>query len=123
MNIALWIVQALLAVAYLAAGGMKSTRPIESLSTSMSWVKVAPVGLVRFIGIAEVLGGLGVVLPLLTGVLPGLTVAAAVGLVVVQIFAAGFHASRGEASRLPMNVILLVLAAFVAYGRWAVLVG
>ena len=49
--------------------------------------------------------------------------AAAVGLVVVQIFAAGFHASRGEANRLPMNLILLLLAAFVAYGRWVLLVG
>lgn len=123
MNVALWIVQALLAAAYLAAGGMKSTRPIESLSKSMSWVKVAPVGLVRFIGIAELLGGIGIVLPMVTGILPGLTVAAAVGLVVVQIFAAGFHASRGEANRLPMNLILLLLAAFVAYGRWVLLVG
>jgi putative oxidoreductase len=120
MNVALWVVQGLLAVAYLAAGFMKATRPLDTLGTSMPWVKEVPSAFVRFIGIAEVLGAIGLILPLITGVLPWLTVAAAIGLVVVQVSAAIFHASRREMASLPMNLILLVLALAVAYGRLAV---
>jgi len=121
MNIALWVIQGLLAIAYLAAGGMKATRPIESLGKSLDWVLKVPSGLVRFIGIVEILGALGLVLPMLTGIAPGLTVAAAVGLVLVQICAAIFHLTRNEASRVPINVVFLVLALFVAYGRLVLL--
>ena len=120
MNTVLWVVQGLLAVAYLVAGFMKATQPIESLGKSMSWVNAVPSRFVRFIGIAEGLGAVGLILPLVTGVLPWLTVAAAVGLVVVQLSAAVFHASRREASNLPINLILLLLALLVAYGRLAV---
>ena len=119
MNVGLWIVQALLAAAYLFAGAMKSTQPIDNLGKSMPWVKSVPSGLVRFIGVVEVLGAIGLILPLLTGILPWLTIAAAVGLVLVQICAAYFHLSRGEVSVLPINLILLILAAFVVYGRLA----
>jgi len=120
MNVALWVVQGLLAVAYLAAGYMKATRPLDTLATSMPWVKEFPSAFVRFIGVAEVLGAIGLILPLVTGVLPWLTVAAAIGLVVVQISAAVFYASRREVASLPMNLIRLVLALAVAYGRLAV---
>jgi putative oxidoreductase len=111
MNLALWVVQGLLALAYLAAGVMKSTQPIAKLGEAV------PPGLVRFIGVVEILGALGVVLPLATGVLPGLTVAAAIGLAAVQLCAAVFHASRSEFRAIPVNLVLLILALFVAYGR------
>lgn len=120
MNIALWVVQALLAVAYLLAGVMKATQPLDSLGKSMRWVKDVPPGLVRFIGVAEFLGAIGLILPLVTGILPGLTVAAAACLVIVQVAAAIFHLSRSEASPVPMNLVLLILALFVTYGRLAV---
>ncbi|HVC33795.1 MAG TPA: DoxX family protein [Chloroflexota bacterium] len=117
MNVALWIVQGLLALAYLFAGAMKATQPLESLGKSMNWVHAVPLGFVRFIGVAELLGALGLVLPLATGILPWLTVAAAVGLIVVQVGAAIFHVSRQETSKVPINLVLLILAVFVAYGR------
>lgn len=119
MNIALWIAQGLLALAYLMAGALKATRPIDQLSKSMTWVANAPVGFVRFIGVAELLGSAGLILPMVTGILPWLTVAAAIGLVIVQVSAAVFHFSRGEGNRVPMNVVLLLLALFVFIGRVA----
>jgi putative oxidoreductase len=118
MNVALWVVQAVLAAAYLMAGVMKATRPADHLGKMMPWVPHVPARLVRFIGIAEILGAIGLILPLAMGVLPWLTIAAAVCLVVVQLLAAGFHASRNEIGSVPVNVVLLVLAAVVAYGRY-----
>jgi uncharacterized membrane protein YphA (DoxX/SURF4 family) len=120
MNVALWAVQALLAVAFLAAGFMKASQPIARLATSMAWVKAVPSALVRFIGVAEVLGAIGLVLPLLTGILPWLTPLAAVGLMIVMLGAVAFHGSRHEYPAIGFNVVLFVLAAFVAYGRFAV---
>ena len=70
MTVVLWIVQGLLALAYLMAGGMKASRPIAALSKSMAWVRSVPPGFVRSIGVAEVLGAIGIILPLATGVLP-----------------------------------------------------
>src|SRR5690242_442326 len=112
MNVALWVVQALLAAAYLMAGYMKATQPLDQIGKRMPWVSQLP-GLVRFIGIAEILGAIGLILPMLTGVLPWLTVAAAIGLIVVQVLAAVFHATRNEFTSLPVNLVLLVLAAVV----------
>jgi uncharacterized membrane protein YphA (DoxX/SURF4 family) len=120
MNVALWVVQVLLAVAYLAAGVMKASQPIDRLSKRMAWTGEVSPSLVRFIGIAEVLGGLGLILPMVTGIAPSLTIAAAVGLVLVQLLAFAFHASRGEVSDLPVNVVFLLLAVVIVYGRLAV---
>src|SRR5579884_1575006 len=75
-------------------------------------------GLTRFIGVSEMLGAIGLILPALTHVLPWLTIAAAVGLALVMVCAAVFHASRREYSPVSINVVLLVLALFIVYGRW-----
>ena len=83
----------------------------------MPWVAELP-NLVRFIGISELLGGIGVLLPAILRIKPMLTPLAALGLVVVQIFAAIFHLSRGEMSALPINFFLMALAAFVLWGRY-----
>jgi hypothetical protein len=99
---------------------MKATQPLDQLAKRMDWVSSTPPTFVRSIGIAEVLGAIGLILPLATGILPGLTVAAAVGLVLVQLAASAFHVSRNEVSRLPVNLVLLLLAAFVVYGRLAI---
>jgi hypothetical protein len=120
MNAVLWVVQGLLAAAFLAAGLMKSTRPIEALSKQMSWVKSVPPGFVRFIGVAELLGAIGLILPMLTNILPWLTVAAGGGLAIVMVGAAGVHLSRGEGSHVPGNVVLLILAVLVVVGRIAI---
>lgn len=120
MNIILWVVQGLLALAFLLAGFMKATRPIDALSKRMAWVSTLPVAFVRFIGVAEVLGAIGLILPMVTDILPWLTAAAAAGLVVVQASAIIFHLSRNEARVVPGNAVLLLLAALVIIGRLAV---
>lgn len=118
MKYALWIVQILLALAFLTAGWMKLTMPIEQLAQSMVWPGDIPAGLVRFIGLAELAGALGLVLPALTRIQPQLTPLAGAGLALVQFLAIGFHLTRGEFSYLGINIVLLALAAFAAYGRW-----
>src|SRR5437870_4653156 len=118
MNITLWIVQGLLALAFLLAGSMKAFSPLATLKKNMSWVNEVPAAFVRFIGVAELLGAIGLILPAVTGIQPWLTVAAAAGLVVVMVSAAVFHTSRREFSGLGAPVVLLLLAVFVVLGRW-----
>ena len=116
MEIALWIVQVLLAGMFGMAGGMK-TFQFERARTSLPWVNEVPRSLTTFIGVAEILGAAGLLLPMLTGIQPWLTSAAAVGLAVIMLLAIGFHAMRREWSGIGINVVIVLLAAFVAYGR------
>jgi putative oxidoreductase len=118
LHITLWVAQVLLAGMFIMSGFMKVAQPIEHLSQTLPWASEVPVALVRFIGISEILGGLGLILPALLRIKPQLTAWAAVGLIAVMIFAAIFHASRGEFSAIGMNVILALIAAFVAWGRF-----
>lgn len=119
MNIALWVVQMLLAGMFIIAGAMKAFQ-YERAKASLPWVKDVPRALVTFIGISELLGGLGLLLPAITGILPWLTPLAGVGLALVMILAIGFHASRREPPAIGFNAVLLILAAFVAYGRFLI---
>lgn len=118
MNIALWIAQGLLALAFLLAGSMKAFLPLATLKKNMAWTNNVPAAFVRFIGVAELLGAIGLIVPAVTGIQSWLTEAAAVGLVVVMVSASVFHASRREYSNIGMNAVLLLLAAFVVLGRW-----
>ncbi len=117
LHIGLWVVQVLLALMFLFAGTMKTFQPIAALAAQMGWVASVPAALVRFIGVSELAGGLGLTLPAATRVKPVLTPVAAIGLVTVMVLAAIFHASRGEFDKLPVNVVIGALAAFVAWGR------
>jgi uncharacterized membrane protein YphA (DoxX/SURF4 family) len=117
MNIALWIAQGLLALMFLMAGSMKALQ-YEKAKASLAYVKEVPKGLITFIGVAEMLGAVGVVLPLLLGLPAILTPLAAGGLALVMLLAAGFHLKRGEHQAIVMNLVLGAVAAFVAYGRW-----
>lgn len=121
MNIALWTVQGLLAFVYLAAGGLKVIRPREKLVATgqLDWMKDHSDAAVKAVGAVEILGALGVILPEATGIAPILTPIAGVGLVIVQIGAMRVHLTRNERQPLPINVILLLLAAFVAIARFA----
>ena len=120
MNIALWIVQILLALAFAMAGIMKVTQPIDRLETRMGWVKdVGPRG-VRLIGSLEILGAIGLILPAVTGILPWLTPVAAAGLALTMVGAMITHGRRGEYSNIGANLVLLVLALFVVYGRFVI---
>ena len=118
MNIALWVVQILLAVAFLGSGLMKLTQPKEKIATSMAWAADFSPTAIKLIGLVEVLGALGLVLPAATGIAPILTPLAAVGLALVMVGAAITHARRGESQMIVVNVVLLLLAAFVAWGRF-----
>ncbi|RYB94271.1 DoxX family protein [Nocardioides oleivorans] len=112
MDIAYWILAGLLAVFYLYAGGTKVVQSQEQLAPMMAWAGTTiPMAGVRAIGVLEVAGALGLVLPRLTGVAPGLAVAAAIGLTVLQVLALGFHASRGETKDLWLNAVLVVAGA------------
>lgn len=118
MDIALWIVTGLLAAAYLAAGLMKTFTPKQKLQKNLPWVEDFPPGTVRFIGIVEMLGAIGLVLPWLTGIAAVLTPIAATGLVIVQILAIVVHLRRVERKNLPFNAFLLLAALFVAIFRF-----
>jgi uncharacterized membrane protein len=118
MNVFLWIVQAVVAAAFLMSGVMKATQPKEKLAARLPWVEDFSAGTVRFIGVAELLGGLGLILPAATGIAPALTPIAATGLAVIMVLAAATHVRRKEPSGVAFNAVLLVLAALVAWGRF-----
>lgn len=119
LHTALWVAQFLLACAFGMAGVGKSTAPIAELAPDMPWVLDVPVALVRFIGAAEFAGGLGMVLPAVTGIRPVLTPLAALGLALIMLLAAVFHVTRGEVPAIAINAALAALALFVAWGRWS----
>jgi hypothetical protein len=118
-NLALWAAQIGLALLYLAAGGAKLTQPIDALAAAgMSFVTHVPIGFTRLIGILEILGAAGLILPAATRILPWLTPLAAGGLSLVQLGAIITHALLGEtAMTLPLNVMLLALSLFIVWGR------
>ncbi len=118
LHITLWIAQVLLAAMFLMSGFMKLSQPIDQLSKMLPWAAQVPEALVRFIGVAEVLGALGLILPSLLRIQPRLTPIAAVGLALVMVFAVVFHISRGETRAIGMNFILIAIAAFIAWGRF-----
>jgi len=110
---ALWVVQGLLALLFLFAGGMKLVLPVEEMTKQMP----LPGSFMRFIGVAEVLGGLGLILPGLTGIRPGLTPLAAAGLVIIMIGATVLSAATGGIVAALFPLVVGLLLAFVAYRR------
>lgn len=118
MNIALWIAQGLLAAMFLMAGMMKAFQTAKA-KEQMPWAKGRSDEFVRFVGVSELLGALGLILPMLTGILPWLTPIAAVGLALIQILAIFTeHLPKKEYNVIPVNVVLLGVAVFVVFGRW-----
>ena len=115
MNITLWVLQVLLALAFLAHGVMFLVPPPE-IAVQMN--AILPRWFQVFIGVAEVLAALGLTLPGLTRILPGLVPAAAVGVMIVTVSATVLHLSRGELSSAATTFVLLLMATAVAYGRW-----
>ena len=115
-NIALWIAQVLLALLFGFGGGSKLFTPIADLAKNAEWIRDLP-ALVRFIGLAEFAGALGMILPAATRIKPGLVIWAAYGLATIMILATGFHVVRGEFAFTPITVLIGVVAGFVAWGR------
>ncbi len=119
MNVVLWIVAGLLAVAFLAAGLMKLAQPKKKLAESgMGWTEDFSDGAVKGIGALEVLGAVGLILPAALGIVPVLVPIAATGLALLMLGAAVTHARRKESPNIVVNIVLLALAAFVAWGRF-----
>ena len=116
MTYALWIIQGLLALLFLFAGGMKLVLPIEEMTKQMPM----PGPFLRFIGVAEILGALGLILPGLLRIRPGLTPLAAAGLIIIMIGAIVISLMAGQLVPAVVSLVVGLLAAFVAYGRWRV---
>jgi hypothetical protein len=119
MDNALWIVQGLMAAIFLATGLTKLTQPRERLAAGpMGWAADVTDAQFRTIGLLEVLGAAGLILPGVLGVAPALTVMAAVGLALTMVGAIRTHLRLGETDRLAPAVVLLVLALLVAIERF-----
>src|SRR4249920_1756699 len=114
MNIALWVVQALLAALFLFAGGMKFVMSIEEMTKQIPM----PGWFLHFIGVVEVLGALGLILPRLTRIRPGLTPLAAAGLAIIMIGATMVTLMTGETVSALIPLVVGLLCAWVAYRRW-----
>jgi uncharacterized membrane protein len=116
MNTALWLIQALLAALFLFAGGIKLVTPMEEMMKQMPIP--LPGWFVLFTGVVEVLGAIGLILPRLLGISPGLTPLAATGLVIVMIGATVYTFAAGAVASALIPLVVGILCAFVAYGRW-----
>jgi uncharacterized membrane protein len=115
VKVAYWVIAGLLAAIYGFGGVKKLVQSQDQLRPMMGWVDAMPMSRVRMIGLVEVLGAVGVIVPALTGVAPGVAVAAAIGLALIQVGAFRLHLSRHELTDLPLNSALLVLAAAAAW--------
>lgn len=116
-NSVLWVLQWLFGVYFIAIGVMHFIVP-EGLPGPMEWMYDLSDTMHVVVGIAEILGGIGLIVPSLTRIQPQLTVYAAAGLILVMIGAVVFHIDRGESASVATNVIIGAVLAFVAYGRW-----
>ena len=117
MNILLWVLQALLAIAFLAHGWLFLSPPaelVDQINASLPrWFQL-------FVGVAEVLAAIGLTLPGLTRILPWLVICAAAGIMIVTVSATVFHLARGEMSSAATTLVLFGIATFVAYMRYHV---
>jgi len=125
MNTILWILQILSGLAFLASGAAKLTVPREQAAKRMSWVNHIPQPFIRLIGLAEVLGGIGLIVPWLVqpgttaGALGILTPIAAICLGVIMVGAIVTHVRLNETGRGIPSVVLLIFVCIIAYGRFA----
>lgn len=118
MNVFLWILQGLLGLAFIAAGVLKTFQPKEKLAPKMPWVNDFSPAVVKFVGIAEGLGGLGLILPAATGIAVVLTPIAAAALAFTMLLAVLYHVRKAEWNTIGSSVVFLILTAFVAWGRF-----
>lgn len=120
MNSLVWVFSIVLALVFLIVGAVRVFK-YELAADRWPWVPDLPRALVTFIGVAEILGALGLVLPVATGIYPWLTPIAAAALAILMLMAGTFHGQRREYQDASINAILLIMTAFVAYGRWPLL--
>jgi uncharacterized membrane protein YphA (DoxX/SURF4 family) len=118
MNVVLWVVASLLSLAFAVAGLTKLVQPKAKLASNMGWVEDFPDGGVKAIGALEVLAALGLILPAAFDIVPVVVPLAAVGLIAMMLGAAITHGRRDEQQMMVVNIVLLTLAAVVAWGRF-----
>jgi uncharacterized membrane protein YphA (DoxX/SURF4 family) len=119
MNLALWIVAIVLAAVFVGSGLMKEVVPKDKLVTAgQGWAQDYSQTNIRLIGLAEILGAIGLILPAAVHIAPILVPLAAIALILVMVGAAVVHARRNESMNIAVNVVLIALAAFVAWGRF-----
>jgi uncharacterized membrane protein YphA (DoxX/SURF4 family) len=119
MNLALWIVAIVLAASFAGSGLMKLLVPKDKLvSSGQGWARDYTPTNIRLIGVVELLGAAGLILPAVTHIAPILVPLAAIGLALVMVGAAAVHARRKETMNIGVNAVLLALAVFVAWGRF-----
>jgi uncharacterized membrane protein YphA (DoxX/SURF4 family) len=117
IHISLWVVQVILAASLIWAGTIKLFQPAEKLAEMWPWVAQVPNGLLKFTGVIDLLGGLGLILPGLLRIQPKLTYISALCIVVLMVVASVFHITRGEGAKIGANIVFALLALFVAWGR------
>ncbi|GLI00280.1 DoxX family protein [Phytohabitans aurantiacus] len=120
MNVVLWIIAGLLAVMFLVAGGAKLTQSKEKLAASpnMAWTEDFSPNMLKLIGALEVLAAAGLILPAALDIVPVLVPLAALGLVLLMVGAAITHARRKENQAIVINLVFIVLAGVVVWGRF-----
>jgi uncharacterized membrane protein YphA (DoxX/SURF4 family) len=118
IHIILWAAQVLLAACFIWAGMMKLLQSPEKLAVMWPWAGQVPVALVKLTGVVDVLAAIGLVVPAMMRIKPGLTPLTAVGIIGLMLCAGVFHILRGEAATIGVNVVFAVLAAFIAWGRF-----
>lgn len=119
MNIALWIIQSLVALLFLMNGIRKVFLPMDTILAQLPGLKQVPPALVRFIGVCELAGAVGLILPAATRILPQMTIAAALGITALMACAAIFHLRRREVPPTVVTTVILLVALFIGVGRWA----
>jgi hypothetical protein len=115
--ISLWVVQALLFLVFTGTAVWKLVTPVPALAAMIPWAGQVPVTFLWATAVIDLCGGIGILLPALTRIKPGLTVLAALGCAALQVCAIVFHVSRGEAANTPFNFLLVALSIFVFWGR------
>ena len=118
MNAVLWIVQAVLAAAFLVAGALKVSQPKQKLTDMMGWPGDFSPNVIKGIGTVELLAAIGLILPAATGIATWLTPLAGVGLAVLMVGAMATHYRRKEPQMIVTNVVIFALAVLVAWGRF-----
>jgi uncharacterized membrane protein len=119
VDVALWVVAGLLSAIFLMAGIMKMTQAKEQLAEKMGWVEHYEPRAIKLIGLLEVLGAIGLILPAVTNTVPILTPLAAIAITLLMVGAMSRHLSRGnETQMVVMNMVFLLMALFVAWGRF-----
>jgi putative oxidoreductase len=114
--LALWIAQGLISLTLVWGAYAKLLQPLEDTAKMLPWALDNP-GLLKFTGIIDLLGGLGIILPAALRIQPKLTVFAAYGIIALMVLGSIFHISRGEAPLIGMNIFIILIAVFIAWGR------